>query len=148
MNFKTINLDLRYNIIEQIHPKAFWTNDKNSTTTQTKLKCLYLGNNYIKFIKSGTFDPLLNLERLNLNYNMLSNMDNIFIVNINKLEHFHVEHNNLTQLPTKWLPKSLQMLSIHGNTIAYLSIDTFEGALTLYDIKLSLNNITRIQYLQ
>ena len=142
LNFKTVNLDLRYNIIKQIHPKAFWTNATNSTTSQTKLKCLYLGNNDITYVKSGTFDPLINLERLNLNYNRLSNIDNTFIVNIHKLEHFHIEHNYLTQLPTKWLPSNIQSLSINGNTIEYLSIDTFEGAIKLYEITLSLNNTT------
>ena len=88
---------------------------------------------------------MINLENLYLYNNKLSNIDNTFIVNLNKLIHFDIGNNELTQLPTKWLPNSLQNLDIYGNTIEYMSIDTFEGAFNLNNIWLSPNNIT-IEY--
>ena len=145
MNITTIELDLSWNQIVTIHPKAFWTSESNNTTTQTALKRLHLDNNNIKYIKSGTFDPLINLEYLYLYSNTLGNIDNTFIINLNKLKRFSISHNQLTQLPTKWLPNTLQRLYIESNEIKYVSSKTFEGALNLTFIELSLNNIT-IEY--
>ena len=88
---------------------------------------------------------MINLEHLVLNNNKLRNIDDTFIVNLNKLDHFDISHNELTQLPTKWLPDCLNELFINGNAIEMLSMNTFEGALQLYVIGLPLNNIT-IEY--
>ena len=145
LNIKTFDLDLSVNKIVTIHPKAFWISESNNKTTHTELTSLFLYNNKIKYIKSGTFDPLINLEKLYLNSNKLSNLDNRFIVNLNKLVFFRIDNNKLTQLPTKWLPNSLQRLGINGNVIEYMSIDTFEGALNLNMIRLSPNNVN-IEY--
>ena len=89
----------------------------NNQITDTKLKSLDLGTNTIKYIKSGTFDPLINLEWLNLNRNKLRNIDATLIVNLNKLQSFSIDNNELTHLPTKWLPNSLQYLDISDNAI-------------------------------
>ena len=145
LNIKTFDLDLSINQIVTIHPKAFWTSESNNKTTHTELTSLFLYNNNIKYIKSGTFDPLVNLEKLYLNSNKLINIDNRFIVNLNKLVFFRIDFNELTQLPTKWLPNSLQYLIINGNAIEYLSIGTFEGAFNLNMIRLSPNNVN-IEY--
>ena len=145
LNIKTEYLGLSDNKIVTIHPKAFWTSESNNKTAHTTLKHLNLNDNNIKYIKSGTFDPLINLEELYLYRNQLSNIDSTFIVNVNKLTHFDIESNELTQLPTKWLPNSLQYLGIAINAIEYMSIDTFEGAFNLNTIWLSPHNIT-IEY--
>ena len=145
LNIKTVLLDLSYNKIVTIHPKAFWTSESNNTTTHTKLKRLYLSKNNIKYIKSGTFDPLINLEELYLYANKINYIDNTFIANLYKLIHFNINNNDLTQLPTKWLPNSLQYLYIRGNAIEVLSSKTFEGAPNLNMITLSLTNLN-IEY--
>ena len=145
LNIKTVNLYLRDNKIVTIHSKAFCTSESNNTTPHTELKYLYLHNNKIKFIKSGTFDPLINLEILKLDFNKLSNIDNALIINLNKLDYLSISYNELTQLPTKWLPTSLQRLDISGNTIENISNNTFEGAFNLNKIWLSPNNIN-IEY--
>ena len=145
MNIKIVNLYLVNSQIVTIHPKSFWTSESNNTTTHTELKWLNLYGNTIKYINNGTFDPLIHLLYLNLNSNKLSNIDNTFIVNLNKLQYFYIAHNELTLLPTKWLPYNLQRLAIEGNSIEYMSINTFEGAYDLNAIVLSLNNIT-IEY--
>ena len=107
----------------------------------SRLIFLDLSYNIIKHITSGTFDPLINLEQLMLFRNMISNMDNALIVNMNKRTSFNIGNNELTRLPTKWLPTKLQQLYISGNAIKYLSVNTFEGAFDLYRIELPLNNI-------
>ena len=145
MNIKIVNLYLINSLIVTINPKAFWTSESNNTTTHTILKQLQLYRNQIIYIKGGTFDPLINLELLYLYNNKLSNIDNTFIVNLNKLRNFNIAHNKLTLLPAKWIPYNLQLLDISGNAIEYMSINTFEGAYDLYWIDLSLNNIT-IEY--
>ena len=145
MNIETVYLILSNNKIVTIHPKAFWISESNNKTTHTALNRLYLNNNNINYIKSGTFDPLINLDILYVNSNKLSNIDNTFIVNLNELIFFSIGNNKLTQLPTKWLPNSLQYLIINGNAIEYLSIGTFEGAFNLNMIQLSPNNVT-IEY--
>ena len=141
LNIKTLELTLSDNKIVTIHPKAFWTSESNNTTPHTELKRLNLNNNNIKYIKSSTFDPLINLEHLALNNNKLRNIDNAFIVNLNKLDNFDIGNNELTHLPSKWLPTSLQSISISGNSIEYVSINTFEGAFNLSWINISPTNI-------
>ena len=144
MNITTVRLYLNNNKIEKIHPKAFWTSESNNITTHTKLKWLQLSNNTIKYIKSGTFDPLINLQDLLLNNNKLSNIDNKFIINLNKLTIFEISNNELTQLPTKWISSENIILNIFSNPIEYLSIKTFEGVNILI-LRLSLKNMT-IEY--
>ena len=106
---------------------------------------MYLHNNTIKYIKSGTFDPLINLEELYLFNNKLRHIEGAFILNLHKLTYIGIENNELTKLPTEWLPTNLKHLDFSGNAIDYLSSNTFKGAFTLYNIWLSLNNIT-IEY--
>ena len=142
LNIKTVLLYLSYIKIVTIHPKAFWTSESNNTTTHTEFKSLYLNDNNIKYIKSGTFDPLINLEELYLYANMINYIDNTFIVKLYKLTHFNIADNELTQLPTKWLPNSLQQLGIRGNAIKVVSSKTFEDARNLHMIWLSLTNLT------
>ena len=138
---KTVSLDIRHNKISKIHPKTFWTSKSNNRTTHTKLIDLKLINNTIKHIESGTFDPLINLEHLDLSDNKLSNIDNTLIINLSKLIHLKIENNKLTQLPTKWLPGNLKILFMRNNQLEYLSNYTFEGTFILEEITFHLNNI-------
>ena len=145
MNIKTDRLYIDNNYISTIHPKAFWTSESNNTTIHTELKWLYLHNNKMKYIQSGTFDPLINVLLLTMYNNKISNIDNKLIVNVNKLSEFNIANNELTQLPTKWLPYNLQFLYIERNAIKCISINTFEGAFNLLMIALSVNSMT-IEY--
>ena len=67
------------------------------------------------------------------------------IVNLNKLWMFDIGDNELTRLPTRWLPAKLQQLYIMNNQIANLSMNTFYGAFRLNLLILSLNTIN-IEY--
>ena len=145
MNIKIHGLHIHKGHLETIHPKAFWTSQSNKLTSHTELKLLNLNDNKIKYITRETFDPLINLETLDLRGNKLSYIDNNFIIHFNKLKYFYIGYNELTQLPTRWLPSSLEHLDISENKIYYLYFNTFEGALNLNKLSLSLNNIT-IEY--
>ena len=145
LNIKTVYLYFGKNKIVILHPKAFWTSESNDKTKHTELKKLILHRNQIKFIVSGTFDPLINLEYLSLQRNYLFNIDYLLIVNLNNLNNFLIYFNKLTQLPTKWLPNNLESLDISGNAIEYLSLNTFEGALNLNTLEMTIHNKT-IEY--
>ena len=71
MNITTVRLYLHYNEIVTINYKAFWISESNNKMKNYKLKILYLHYNNIEYIKSGTFDPLVNLEDLSLANNKL-----------------------------------------------------------------------------
>ena len=139
LNIKPVTLDLVGNRIVTIHAKAFWTSESNNKTAHTELKYIDIGYNHIKYIAGGTFDPLINLVKLYLYHNRLSNLDNRFIVNLNKLELFNIAYNELRQLPTDWLPTNLRRLYVNGNPVENVSMTTFERAFNLYTIKLSPN---------
>ena len=55
------HLKLSINKIETIHLKAFWSSSQDNRTSHTRLEYLDLTTNKIEYIKSGTFDPLINL---------------------------------------------------------------------------------------
>ena len=144
-NTKTFYIHCGDNKIITIHSKAFWTSESNDKTKHTELKKLILHRNQIKFIVSGTFDSLINLEYLSLQRNNLINIDYLLIVNLNNLKLFDIYNNDLTKLPTKWLPNNLEGLYISGNEIEYLSLNTFEGALNVNTLEMTIHNIT-IEY--
>ena len=144
-NTKTFYINFGDNKIVTIHPKVFWSSESNNKTKHTELKKLALHKNKIKFIETGTFDPLINLEYLSLQRNNLINIDYLLIVNLNNLNKFVIYFNKLTQLPTKWLPNNLESLDISGNAIEYLSLNTFEGALNLNTLEMTIHKKT-IEY--
>ena len=142
LNTKTLNLDLSNNNIVTIHHKAFWTSESNNKSSHTALYYLNLEKNNIKYIASGTFDPLINLINLELATNELSYIENKLIVNLYNLKYFIISFNHLTQLPTKWLPNNLTYLDIRDNAIEYLSSYVFDGAPGLRHVSLSIKGVT------
>ena len=141
MNTNMIYLTLSFNKIETIHPKAFWSSSLNSRTSHNRLEHIYLDNNNIDYIKSGTFDPLFNLKAITLKANKITKIEQKLFINIPKLKHIDISYNILTNLPTRWLPYSLTSLDIEGNNINILTRDTFHGAINLVELWLSPFNI-------
>ena len=133
-------MHLNSNQIVTIDPKAFWISVSNNTSVHSSIVDLHLERNQIKYITSGTFDPLINLINLNVMNNSIGHIDNNLIINLQKLHSFSIRNNRLTALPTKWLPSNITKLFIDTNKIAYLSNNTFEGALTLDTIGFSIYN--------
>ena len=135
-------LDLAFNKIETIHPKAFWSSSQDNRTSHTRLIYLYLINNNIDYIKSGTFDPLINLNKLFLSNNLITKIEQRLFINIPKLSHIYISNNKLTNLPTIWLPTTLNRIDIIDNDIKRLTRETFQGAINLVELWLSPHNIT------
>ena len=135
-------LYLSYNKIAVIHPKAFWSSPLDSRTSHTRLEQIYLDNNNIDYIKSGTFDPLFNLKRILLWNNKITKIEHKLFLNILKLKDIDISYNKLTNLPIKWLSSSLTNIAIIDNDIKRLTIDYYQGAIHLVALILSPYNIT------
>ena len=140
VNTNMIYLDLSFNKIETIHPKAFWSSSLNSRTSHNRLEYLNLRNNNIDYIKSGTFDPLFNLNRIILWNNKITNIEQKLFINIPKIVNIDISNNKLTNLPIKWLPSSLIKLYIEDNYLKRLTRETFYGAINLVTLWLSSDN--------
>ena len=135
-------LFLNFNKIDTIHPKAFWSSSLDNITSHTRLTELYLYNNNINYIKSGTFDPLFNLTTIILLNNKITIIEQKLFLNIPKINKIDISYNKLTNLPIKWLPHSLTTIDIKGNDINRLTRETFQGAINLVRLWLSPHNIT------
>ena len=131
------------NKIETIHPKAFWSSSIDNRTSHTRLEHLYLNTNKIEYIKSGTFDPLINLITINLRNNKITKIEQNLFLKIPKLNLIIITNNKLTNLPTKWLPSTLTTLHIQDNNIMRLTNETFHGAIYLNELRLSTYNIIK-----
>ena len=132
-----IYLTLSFNKIETIHPKAFWSSSLNSRTSHNRLEYLNLRNNNIDYIKSGTFDPLFNLNRIILWTNNITMIEQKLFLNILKIRYIDISNNKLTNLPIKWLPNYLTRLDIEDNYLKRLTRETFYGAINLAQLFLS-----------
>ena len=135
------HLKLSVNEIKTILYKAFWSSSMDNITSHTRLEDLDLSNNKIDYIRSGTFDPLINLIKINLRKNKLTKIEQNLFLKIAKLNHIVISNNKLTNLPTTWLPSTLTTLYIEYNNITRLSSDTFHGAINLTKLRLSIHNI-------
>ena len=135
-----IYLDLYSNKIETIHPKAFWSSLIDNRTSHTRLEYLNLHNNNIDYIKSGTFDTLLNLKKIILWNNKITNIEQKLFINIPKIVNIDISNNKLTNLPNEWLPSSITILNIGVNDIKKLTRETFHGAINLAILWISPHN--------
>ena len=142
VNTNMIFLSIHFNKIETIHPKAFWSSSLDNTTSHTRLEHLYIDNNNINYIESGTFDPLINLTGIYIQNNKITNIEKKLFINIPKIKYIDISNNTLTNLPTRWLPSTLFIIAIANNDIERLTRETFQGAINLVKLWLSPHNIT------
>lgn len=77
--------------ISQLMPEAFAGLDK--------LKTLDLHGNQLKEIPKGIFQPLRNLEVLDIGHNILSKLLPTYFSDLAKLINVNVSHNGLTEYP-------------------------------------------------
>ena len=143
VNTNMINLHIIHTRIKTIHSKAFWSSSQDNRTSHTRLEHLDLTTNKIEYIKSGTFDPLINLIGIYLNNNKLAKIEQNLFLKIPKLKLIAITNNKLTNLPIKWLPSTLTTLYIQDNNIMRLTSETFHGAINLNELWLSTYNIIK-----
>ena len=142
---RTRALLLANNLIQSVHPKAFWRSQYDNRTLLAQLETIHLSRNRITHIRGGTFDPLTGLTVLNLSRNRLSSVAAGLVVHLNRLLFLHLSDNRFTELPADWLPDKLTTLDISDNLIVRLNSSNFERAPELQRLTFS-PNLTSIEF--
>ncbi|XP_066285550.1 uncharacterized protein [Branchiostoma lanceolatum] len=111
---------------------------------------LNLANNLIRNISDTDFANLKNLQRLDLQNNLITNqgISKGALKGLDNVRILHLSDNKLSEIPLQLsrLAYSLRMLDLSGNTIQSLEPGTFKSFRTLRDLVLSdvgLNTIKR-----
>ncbi|XP_073486266.1 TLR4 interactor with leucine rich repeats [Aquarana catesbeiana] len=133
-------LDLQYNRIHFIHPKAF---DKLS-----HLEELYLGNNQLQTLTSGALSPLKKLKVLNVNSNRLQNVSRATFSSLGSLIKLRLDANNVQVLhgsPFQGL-SNLLYLHLENNKLINISKNAFAGLVKLRLLSLSGNPLNSLRH--
>ncbi|KAM5156776.1 TLR4 interactor with leucine rich repeats [Mantella aurantiaca] len=133
-------LDLQYNRIHFIHPKAF---DRLS-----HLEELYLGNNQLQVLTSGALSALKKLKVLNVNGNRLQNVSRAGFSSLESLIKLRLDGNNIQVLhgsPFQGL-SNLLYLHLENNNIANISKNAFAGLVKLRLLSLSGNPLNALRH--
>lgn len=158
-----VRLNLQYNQIQTIHPKAF---EKLS-----KLQELYLGHNLLSTIPAGTLQPLkkltilygnnndikkitadlfANLEslvKLRLDGNAIETLQDSVFKSLSSLHYLHLEHNQLHHIHRNAFSKltNLRFLNLaHNKQSAVHNVFTFSQLKALTTLLLSENEIQSV----
>ncbi|XP_069816537.1 TLR4 interactor with leucine rich repeats [Dendropsophus ebraccatus] len=133
-------LDLQYNQIQFIHPKAF--------EQLTHLEELYLGNNWLPTLTTNALLPLKKLKVLNVNGNRLHNVSRSSLSNLGSLVKLRLDSNNIQTLngsPFLGL-SNLLYLHLENNKISNISKNAFVGLVKLRLLSLSGNPLNSLRY--
>lgn len=133
-------LDLQYNQIQFIHPKAF--------EQLTHLEELYLGNNWLPTLTTNALLPLKKLKVLNVNSNQLHNLSRSSLANLVSLVKLRLDSNNVQILhgsPFLGL-SNLLYLHLENNKINNISKNAFVGLVKLRLLSLSGNPLNSLRY--
>ncbi|XP_034017379.1 TLR4 interactor with leucine rich repeats [Thalassophryne amazonica] len=158
-----IRLNLQYNQIQIIHPKAFEKLSKleelylghnllstiSAGTLQPlkKLTVLYSNNNNIKKITSELFANLESLVKLRLDGNAIELLQDSVFKSLTNLHHLHLESNRLQHVHRNAFSKltSLRFLNLaHNKQTAVRNVLTFAQLKALTTLLLSENEIQYI----
>ncbi|KAE8596601.1 hypothetical protein XENTR_v10016173 [Xenopus tropicalis] len=126
-------LDLQYNRIGSIHPKAF--------EKLTELEELYLGNNLLATLAPGALAPLRKLKVLNVNGNRLHNISRVSFSNLAALIKLRLDGNDIQNLQGSPFSALSNLLYLHleNNKITNISKNAFTGLGKLRLLSLSGN---------
>ncbi|XP_078519626.1 TLR4 interactor with leucine rich repeats [Lissotriton helveticus] len=126
-------LDLQYNQIRHIHPKAF--------QKLGRLEELYLGNNLLSGLVPGALAPLNKLRVLNLNGNELSALGKGSFASLGSLVKLRLDGNALQGLQEALFSPLGNLLYLHleNNRLRSLGRDAFSGLGRLRLLNLSGN---------
>ncbi|KAM4687765.1 TLR4 interactor with leucine rich repeats [Discoglossus pictus] len=126
-------LDLQYNQIHAIHPKAF--------EKLTQLEELYLGNNLLPTLAPSVFAPLRKLKVLNANGNRLQNVSRASLSNLVGLIKLRLDGNGIHNLQGSPFSSLSNLLYLHleNNKIQNISKNAFVGLGKLRLLSLSGN---------
>ncbi|KAM6450155.1 TLR4 interactor with leucine rich repeats [Liasis olivaceus] len=126
-------LDLQYNRIRSLHPKAF--------ERLGRLEELYLGNNLLASLAPGTLRPLAKLRVLYINANEISYLSTASFAGLGSLVKLRLDGNLLGSLSDATFSGLTNLLYLHleANHIRWLSRNAFAGLGKLRFLDLSGN---------
>ncbi|XP_015261272.1 PREDICTED: TLR4 interactor with leucine rich repeats [Gekko japonicus] len=114
-------LDLQYNRIRTLHPKAF--------ERLARLEELYLGNNLLAALAPGTLRPLAKLRILYVNANEISYLSTASFAGLVSLVKLRLDGNALASLGDATFAGMANLVYLHleANHIRWLSRNAFAG---------------------
>ncbi|MBN3298003.1 TLR4 interactor with leucine rich repeats [Amia ocellicauda] len=158
-----IRLDLQYNQIQSIHPKAFeklcrleelylGNNLITSVSTGTllslkKLRILYANSNEIKKLTAESFASLDSLIKLRLDSNAIEILQDALFKSLANLLYLHLETNKIRHIHRNAFAKlsKLRFLNLSGNKqTAIRSVFTFAQLTSLTTLLLCDNDIQQV----
>ena len=109
------SLDLSENRLKSLEPETL--------TNKANLRLLTLSNNDLTEIRDSAVGdkPLLRLEEVQLDGNLLQNLGNWSALKFPNLLRLNISNNQITQLSLADLPRSLLQLDAHANAIQQLT---------------------------
>ncbi|KAM9838458.1 TLR4 interactor with leucine rich repeats [Aulostomus maculatus] len=134
-----VRLNLQYNQIQTIHPKAF---EKLS-----KLQELYLGHNLLSAIQPGTFQPLKKLTILYSNNNGITKITPELFANLENLVKLRLDGNGIAALQDsvfKSLP-TLHYLHLESNQLHHIHRNAFSRLTNLRFLNLAHNKQSAVR---
>ncbi|XP_077447005.1 TLR4 interactor with leucine rich repeats [Stigmatopora argus] len=129
-----VRLDLQFNQIQSIHPKAF---EKLSN-----LEELYLGHNHLLDIQLGTLQPLKKLTVLCGNNNDVSEISPGIFASLDHLVKLRLDGNQIQSLPDSVFQglDNLRYLHLESNQIRHIRRNAFSKLANLRFLNLAGNN--------
>ncbi|XP_037746423.1 TLR4 interactor with leucine rich repeats [Chelonia mydas] len=133
-------LDLQYNRIRWLHPKAF--------ERLTLLEELYLGNNRLVALAPGTLRPLAKLRILYMNANEIGRLSTASFAGLGSLVKLRLDGNALASLGEATFSGLPNLLYLHleSNHIRWLSRGAFTGLSKLRFLDLSGNQQSSLRH--
>ncbi len=108
------------------------------------LQTFDIHSNIISNLSAGTFDPLPNLNMLDISFNGISVIDSYCFVRLNKLTVLYLHWNNLTNLYLNTFSdlSNLNNLSLSNNKLSYLEASYFTDVFKLSRLYVQGNQIS------
>ncbi|XP_053121629.1 LOW QUALITY PROTEIN: TLR4 interactor with leucine rich repeats [Hemicordylus capensis] len=133
-------LDLQYNRIRTLHPKAF--------ERLARLEELYLGNNLLTALAPGTLRPLVKLRILYVNANEINYLNSVSFAGLSSLVKLRLDGNALGSLGDATFSGLTNLLYLHleANRIRWLSRNAFAGLGKLRFLDLSGNQQNSLRH--
>ncbi|KAM8841277.1 TLR4 interactor with leucine rich repeats [Spinachia spinachia] len=135
-----VRLNLQYNQIQTIHPKAF--------EKLYKLEELYLGHNGLLNIPAGTLQPLKKLTILCGNNNNIRKITPELFTNLDKLVKLRLDDNSIDVLQDFVFKSltSLHYLHLESNKLQHIHRNAFSELSNLRFLNLAQNKLSAVRH--
>lgn len=158
-SLKYLDIDLEYNLIENINNRSFLgMNAKSLKLNRNKVNILqansfgniislYLSNMKIKILQIDCFKGMKNLEILKIDYNQISVLKNEIFNSLGSIKSLILSFNIISSIENftfKYLD-TLEKLELNNNFISNIEFGTFNGLKSLTKLNLGNNLIKKLK---